>query len=148
MGKRYNQSSDSKHQQFDDDFEDFGYEVKNIRRQSKKKVAKFKREQDHYEDSYWTDHYLLTGHQDRVLYGSRQEFTWQFKSSSTHTTRLRSTLLMHPSTPSFIFVSVASVPLLRVWTASTIASWMRLLMHGVHSLSRSVATPSPVCQMT
>ena len=34
-----------------DDFEDFGYEVKNIRRQSKKKVAKFKREYDFYEDT-------------------------------------------------------------------------------------------------
>ena len=37
---------------FVDEFEDFGYEVKNIRRSSKKKVAKFKREQDHYDDSY------------------------------------------------------------------------------------------------
>ena len=54
MGKRYNQSSDSKYQQFDDDFEDFGYEVKNIRRQTKKKVAKFKREVSEYDDTYWT----------------------------------------------------------------------------------------------
>ena len=52
MGKRFNQSSDSKHQQFDDDFEDFGYEVKNIRRQTKKKVTKFKREVDEYGDSF------------------------------------------------------------------------------------------------
>ena len=52
MGKRYNQSSDSKYQQFDDDFEDFGYEIKNIRRQSKKKVAKFKRDVDEYGDTY------------------------------------------------------------------------------------------------
>ena len=56
MGKRYNQSSDSKYQQFDDDFEDFGYEVKNIRRQTKKKVAKFKREVSEYDDTYWTVH--------------------------------------------------------------------------------------------
>ena len=54
MGKRYNQSSDSKYQQFDDDFEDFGYEVKNIRRQTKKKVTKFKREVNEYDDTYWT----------------------------------------------------------------------------------------------
>ena len=54
MGKRYNQSDNTKYQQFDDDFEDFGYEVKNIRRQTKKKVAKFKREVNEYDDTYWT----------------------------------------------------------------------------------------------
>ena len=54
MGKRYNQSENQKYQQFDDDFEDFGYEVKNIRRQTKKKVAKFKREVNEYDDTYWT----------------------------------------------------------------------------------------------
>ena len=54
MGKRYNQSDNQKYQQFDDDFEDFGYEVKNIRRQTKKKVTKFKREVDEYGDSFWT----------------------------------------------------------------------------------------------
>ena len=54
MGKRYNQSDNAKHSQFDDDFEDFGYEVKNIRRQTKKKVAKFKREVNEYDDTYWT----------------------------------------------------------------------------------------------
>ena len=75
MGKRYNQSSDSKHQQFDDDFEDFGYEVKNIRRQSKKKVAKFKREQDHYEDSYWSGTQYRHSVLNRVLYRGRQEIT-------------------------------------------------------------------------
>ena len=48
MGKRYNQSDNAKHSQFDDDFEDFGYEVKNIRRQTKKKVTKFKREVNEY----------------------------------------------------------------------------------------------------
>ena len=52
MGKRYNQSDNQKYQQFDDDFEDFGYEVKNIRRQTKKKVAKFKREVSEYDDTY------------------------------------------------------------------------------------------------
>lgn len=50
--KNYRRDSDNPRQQFEDEFEDFGYEVKNIRRSSKKKVAKFKREQDHYEDSY------------------------------------------------------------------------------------------------
>ena len=58
MGKRYNQSDNQKYQQFDDDFEDFGYEVKNIRRQTKKKVTKFKRETDIYDDSFWTVHYF------------------------------------------------------------------------------------------
>ena len=52
MGKRYNQSDNQKYQQFDDDFEDFGYKVKNIRRQSKKKVAKFKDRSDYFEDSF------------------------------------------------------------------------------------------------
>ena len=54
MSKRYNQSDNTKSQQFDDDFEDFGYEVKNIRRQTKKKVTKFKREVSEYDDSFWT----------------------------------------------------------------------------------------------
>tara|TARA_A100001035_G_scaffold134491_1_gene105846 strand:- start:288 stop:449 length:162 start_codon:yes stop_codon:yes gene_type:complete len=50
--KNYRNNSNNDRYQVEDDFEDFGYEVKNIRRQSKKKVTKFKREQDHYEDSY------------------------------------------------------------------------------------------------
>ena len=54
--KNYRQSYDSKQQQLDDDFEDFGYDVKNIRRQTKKKVTKFKREVDEFYDSYWTVH--------------------------------------------------------------------------------------------
>jgi len=52
MGKRYNQSSDNPKQQFIDDFEDFGYEVKNVKRSSKKKVSKFKREVHEYDDTY------------------------------------------------------------------------------------------------
>ena len=52
MGKRYNQSDNPKSQQFNDDFEDFGYNVKNVKRSSKKKVAKFKREINEYEDTY------------------------------------------------------------------------------------------------
>ena len=52
MGKRYSNESNSKYNQVDDDFEDYGYEVKNIRRQTKKKVAKFKREVNEYDDSY------------------------------------------------------------------------------------------------
>ena len=51
MAKNYRNSND-KFTEFDDDFEDFGYEVKNIRRQTKKKVAKFKRETDEYYDTY------------------------------------------------------------------------------------------------
>ena len=58
MGKRYNQSDNQKYQQLDDDFEDFGYQVKNIRRQSKKKVAKFKDKSDYFEDTYWTVHLI------------------------------------------------------------------------------------------
>ena len=65
--KNYRRDSDNPRQQFEDEFEDFGYEVKNIRRQSKKKVTKFKREQDHYEDSFWSVHYLLTRHRNGVL---------------------------------------------------------------------------------
>jgi ectoine hydroxylase-related dioxygenase (phytanoyl-CoA dioxygenase family) len=52
MGKRYSNEGNSKYNQIDDDFEDFGYEVKNIRRQTKKKVAKFKREVQEYDDSF------------------------------------------------------------------------------------------------
>ena len=59
MGKRYNQSSNDKYQQFDDDFEDFGYTVKNIRRQTKKKVTKFKREVGEYDDTYWSGTVIL-----------------------------------------------------------------------------------------
>lgn len=50
--KNYRRDSDNPRYQIEDDFEDFGYEVKNIRRQSKKKVTKFKRENDYYEDSF------------------------------------------------------------------------------------------------
>jgi len=52
MGKRYNQQENNKSQQFNEDFEDFGYNVKNIRRQTKKKVTKFKREVNEYDDSF------------------------------------------------------------------------------------------------
>ena len=68
MGKRYNQSSDNPKQQFIDDFEDFGYEVKNVKRSSKKKVSKFKREVHEYDDTYWTVHYCLIFNPVRVLY--------------------------------------------------------------------------------
>ena len=56
MGKRHGKYESSKYKEYRDDFEDFGYEVKNIRRQSKKKVNKFKREVDEYYDSFWTVH--------------------------------------------------------------------------------------------
>ena len=74
MGKRYNQSENQKYQQFDDDFEDFGYEVKNIRRQTKKKVAKFKRDVNEYDDTYWTG--TLNSHSSRyrVLYTCCRDF--------------------------------------------------------------------------
>ena len=67
MSKRYNQSDNSK-QQLEDDFEDFGYNVKNVRRSSKKKITKFKREVNEYDDTYWTVHYCLISDPDRVLY--------------------------------------------------------------------------------
>ena len=50
--KNYRRDSDNPRYQIEDDFEDFGYEVKNIRRSAKKKVTKFKRETDYYEDSF------------------------------------------------------------------------------------------------
>ena len=53
MSKRSNQSDNPK-QQFIDEFEDFGYDVKNVKRSSKKKVSKFKREVNEYDDTYWT----------------------------------------------------------------------------------------------
>ena len=67
MGKRYNQSDNPK-QQFNDEFEDFGYNVKNVKRSSKKKVAKFKREVQEYDDSFWTVHYNLIFNPVRVVY--------------------------------------------------------------------------------
>ena len=52
--KNYRSNSNDKFTELDDDFEDFGYDVKNIRRQSKKKVTKFKTRDDEYYDSFWT----------------------------------------------------------------------------------------------
>ena len=74
MGKRYNQSDNQKYQQFDEDFEDFGYDVKNIRRQTKKKVTKFKREVDEYGDTYWTVHLIPHSSRLRVLYTCWRDF--------------------------------------------------------------------------
>ena len=53
MSKKNYRSNDSTDRyQIDDDFEDYGYDVKNIRRQTKKKVTKFKTRDDYYEDSF------------------------------------------------------------------------------------------------
>lgn len=52
MGNRHGKYESSKYKELQDDFEDFGYEVKNIRRQSKKKVTKFKREVQEYDDTF------------------------------------------------------------------------------------------------
>lgn len=51
--KKYDHRTNNNYKQsyYEDDFEDYGYEVKNIRRQTKKKVAKFKDVND-YDDSY------------------------------------------------------------------------------------------------
>jgi ribosome recycling factor len=50
--QNYRYNSNDKFQEFKDEFEDYGYDVKNVRRQSKKKVTKFKREVDEWYDSY------------------------------------------------------------------------------------------------
>lgn len=50
--KNYRSNSNDKFQEFNDDFEDYGYDVKNVRRQTKKKVTKFKQRDDDYYDSY------------------------------------------------------------------------------------------------
>jgi len=53
MSKNFNRNDRyDKYSEFNDDFEDYGYEVKNIRRQSKKKVTKFKTKDDEYYDSF------------------------------------------------------------------------------------------------
>ena len=53
MSKNYNRNDRyDKYSELDNDFEDYGYEVKNIRRQTKKKVTKFKREVDEYYDTF------------------------------------------------------------------------------------------------
>jgi ribosome recycling factor len=50
--KNYRSNSNDKFTEFKDEFEDFGYDVKNVKRQSKKKVTKFKTKDDWYEDSF------------------------------------------------------------------------------------------------
>jgi len=50
--KNYRNDRYDKYSEFNDDFEDYGYEVQNIRRQTKKKVTKFKREVDEFYDTY------------------------------------------------------------------------------------------------
>lgn len=52
MSKRHKNEGNAKYNLINDDFEDFGYDVKNIRRSHKKKVAKFKREVNEYDDTY------------------------------------------------------------------------------------------------
>ena len=84
--RNYNQSS--KNKEFVDDYEDFGYKVKNARRYqtNKKRTPKFKDYND-YEDTNWSVHYLLTDDQNDVLYVSRQEFSnvwWTLVWNSGH----------------------------------------------------------------
>ena len=64
--KNYHGNTDYR-EELRDEFEDFGYNVKNVKRSAKKKVTKFKREVNDYDDSYWSVHYLLTGHWNDVL---------------------------------------------------------------------------------
>ena len=55
MSKNYNRNDRyDKYSELNDDFEDYGYDVKNVRRQTKKKVTKFKTKDDDYYDSFWT----------------------------------------------------------------------------------------------
>lgn len=51
MSKRYRNEGNNRYKDYDDDFEDYGYTIKNIRRQHKKKVTKYKREDNYYEDT-------------------------------------------------------------------------------------------------
>ena len=72
--KNYRNDRYDKYSEMNDDFEDFGYEVKNIRRQTKKKVTKFKRETDEYYDTFWTVHLIPTASRYRVLYTCWRDF--------------------------------------------------------------------------
>lgn len=74
MAKTNRNSTQSYKAHFEDEYEDFGYDVKNARRyQSKqKRTPKFK-DYSEYEDSNWSVHYLLTDAENHVLYMSRQE---------------------------------------------------------------------------
>jgi len=77
MSKNYNRNDRyDKYSELDNDFEDYGYEVKNIRRQTKKKVTKFKREVDEYYDTYWTVHLIPHSSRYRVLYTCWRDFSW------------------------------------------------------------------------
>jgi len=40
--------------EYENDFEDYGYDVKNVRRSSKKKVNKFKTQEVDYYDTNWS----------------------------------------------------------------------------------------------
>jgi ribosome recycling factor len=53
--KNYHYDNNDKFKQFNEDFEDFGYDVKNVRRQTKKKVTKFKRKLDEWHDGLERD---------------------------------------------------------------------------------------------
>ncbi len=67
MSKKNYRGNNDYREELRDEFEDFGYNVKNVKRSAKKKVTKFKREVNDYDDSYWSVHYLLTGHWNDVL---------------------------------------------------------------------------------
>lgn len=57
MAKTNKNSTQSFKQQFEDEYEDFGYDVKNARRyqSNKKRTPKFRDHDDTY-DSFWTVH--------------------------------------------------------------------------------------------
>ena len=50
--KTYRPDLNNNYQNLADKFEDYGYDVQNIRRQTKKKVSKFKLPKEDYYDSY------------------------------------------------------------------------------------------------
>tara|TARA_A200000159_G_scaffold147862_1_gene155227 strand:- start:584 stop:742 length:159 start_codon:yes stop_codon:yes gene_type:complete len=52
MSKKNYRGNNDYREELRDEFEDFGYNVKNVKRSAKKKVTKFKREVNDYDDSY------------------------------------------------------------------------------------------------
>lgn len=54
--KKYIYNKPSKLNDPNDYVEDFGYDIQNMKRGNKKKVTRFKPQNDHYEDTLWTVH--------------------------------------------------------------------------------------------
>jgi len=82
MAKTNRNQTQSYKAQFEDEYEDFGYNVKNARRyqSNKKRTPKFRDNDDTY-DSYWTVYQSPHWHLDHVLYWSRQELNFERHSN-------------------------------------------------------------------